>query len=166
MYLQLYKHKGFQKILIDLYESSRNQDTLLDVTWSSHNFWRHWSITAFTPFWYSLWSESFFKMIFSKKQNVLMMSMSSYFPNQLNTGPEPLLGKGRGARTALYGCHASCPALVMGLSRDCSGNSCSADLGQKCGNHTRVERRRVSTWQGLCFPRHLYYSVPNWVWNW
>lgn len=56
-------------------------------------------------------------MIFSKKQNVLMMLMSS-IQNRLNTGPEPLVGKGRAARTALYNCLAFCLALVLSLSRD------------------------------------------------
>lgn len=44
--------------------------------------------------------------------------MSSYFPNHLNTGPEPLVGKGSGTKTALYSCRAFCLTLVMGLSRD------------------------------------------------
>lgn len=51
-----------------------------------------------------------------------MMLMSSYFPNHVNTGLGPLVGKGRDTRTALYNCLAFCLgfylALVLGLSRD------------------------------------------------
>lgn len=118
MYLQLSKHKGFQKILMGLYESSRSQDMLLGRYLELTQLLKTLIIAACTPLDIHCGGESFSLMIFSKKQNVLMMLMSSYFPNHLNTGPEALVGKGRDTRTVLYNCRAFCLAFMVGLSRD------------------------------------------------